>query len=127
MDAKTMEEVFRNYIRAQVEDDLEGAASTIADDVVYCESYGPEYRGIEQFRAWFASGREAGSTIDEWDIRSVDVAGNRLFAEWRFACTMFGEKTVIDGMNVAEFGEDGKIRAWREYQAVPEHTFPFEA
>ena len=127
MDAKTTIETFCSYIDAQVANDLEAASSAIADDIVYCESYGPEYRCIDQFRAWFAQGREMGSTIDAWDIKSIDAAGDKLFAEWHFECTMFGEKTSIDGMSVAEFGEDGKIHAWREYQAVPEHTHPFES
>ena len=60
MDATRMIETFRSYIDAQVANDLEAASSAIADDVVYCESYGPEYRGIGQFRAWFAQGREMG-------------------------------------------------------------------
>lgn len=125
MSASNMEETFRSYIAAQMADDLEAACAAIADDVVYCESYGPEYRGIGQFRAWFEAGRAAGSTIDAWDIRSVDVVGDKLFAEWHFECTMFGEKTAIDGMSVAEYDVAGKIRAWREYQAVLEHTLPF--
>lgn len=51
--------------------------------------------------------------------------GDKLFAEWHFECTMFGEKTAIDGMSVAEYDVAGKIRAWREYQSTPEHTLPF--
>lgn len=117
------EETIRAYFRCWVENGSSVLDRVFADDVVYSECYGPEYRGIGQIKLWFHDWHQKGRVL-EWDIKSFLHQGNETAVEWYFHCDYEGE-AGFDGVSLIKFDEAGKICSVKEFQSKAEHTFPY--
>lgn len=95
-----------------------------ADDVIYSECYGPEYRGLNQIQHWFSDWNQRG-TVLQWDIKNMIESGSTLCVEWYFRCEFDGCVDGFDGVSWIEFDEAGKIVSLREFQSKPEHHYPY--
>lgn len=119
-----MEAVIRRYFQAWIEADASVLEETFAQDVVYTECYGPEYRGLEQVKRWFEDWNRRGRVL-EWTISRVLEAGRSVVAEWYFRCEYDGSIGGFDGVTIADFDERGKIVRLREFQSKAEHVYPY--
>ena len=119
-----MEERIRAYFRAWLDKDATALQGLFAADVEYVESYGPVYRGIGQILRWFEDWNRRGAVL-QWDIRSFAAVERTAYVEWFFLCEYDGVTGSFDGVTIAQFDEQLKICALREYQSKPEHVFPY--
>jgi len=117
-------DIIEVYFSAWLSKDPTMLSSVFADDVVYSECYGPEYRGLNQILRWFADWNRRG-TVLRWDIKNMIEAGNIVCVEWYFLCEYDGNADGFDGVSWVEFDEQGKISALREFQSKAEHCFPY--
>ncbi len=119
-----MEAVIRRWFQAWLDVDASALEAMFARDVVYTECYGPEYRGLEQVKRWFADWNSRGR-VREWTIRRVLTQGNTIVAEWYFECEYDGSTGGFDGVTIADFDAQGKIVRLREFQSRAEHEYPY--
>lgn len=117
-------DIIEAYFSAWILKDAAVLSSVFADDVIYSECYGPEYRGLQQIQRWFADWNRRG-TVLQWDIHHVIQCGNTVCVEWYFRCDYDGNADGFNGVSWIEFDETGKIQALREYQSKAEHCFPY--
>ncbi len=114
----------KTYFEAWLSKNGTALSMIFADDVVYSECYGPEYRGLNQIHRWFSDWNLRG-TVLQWDIRNVIESGSTLCVEWYFRCEYDGNVDGFDGVSWIEFDDCGKIKALREFQSKAEHCFPY--
>lgn len=119
-----MEERIRACFQAWLDRDATMLPALFAPEVMYVESYGPVYQGIGQLTRWFEDWNRRG-TVLQWDIRSFATVEHTAYVEWFFRCEYDGEIGGFDGMTIARFGDDLKIRELREFQSKAEHVFPY--
>lgn len=119
-----MEARVRGYFQAWLEQDLEAVKEVFAENVVYSECYGPEYRGLSQIIRWFTEWNERGRVL-EWRIKRVLQENKTLVAEWYFQCQYEGVIDGFDGVSIVNFDDEMKIVKLREFQSKAEHYFPY--
>lgn len=117
-------ESIKTYFEAWLSKNGTALSMIFADDVVYSECYGPEYRGLNQIQRWFSDWNLRG-TVLQWDIRNTIESGSTLCVEWYFRCEYDGNVDGFDGVSWIEFDDCGKIKALREFQSKAEHCFPY--
>ena len=117
-------ESIKTYFEAWLSKNGTALSMIFADDVVYSECYGPEYRGLNQIQRWFSDWNLRG-TVLQWDIRNTIESGSTLCVEWYFRCEYDGNMDGFDGVSWIEFDDCGKIKALREFQSKAEHCFPY--
>lgn len=113
-----------NYFAAWLSKDAAVLPTVFADDIIYSECYGPEYRGIDQILRWFQDWNQRG-TVLQWEIKNIISCGNIVCAEWYFCCEYDGNTDGFNGVSWIEFDERGRIRKLREFQSKAEHFFPY--
>ena len=64
-----MEEIIRNYFSCWLNKDENPLTDIFADNIIYSECYGPEYRGIRQIQQWFHDWNQKG-TVEKWDSQT---------------------------------------------------------
>lgn len=117
-------ESIKTYFEAWLSKNGTALSMIFADDVVYSECYGPEYRGLNQIQRWFSDWNLRG-TVLQWDIRNAIESGSTLCVEWYFRCEYDGNVDGFNGVSWIEFDDCGKIKALREFQSKAEHCFPY--
>lgn len=148
------EQMIRRYFQAWLEQDPAPLEEIFAENAVYSECYGPEYRGLSQIKRWFEDWNQKGKVL-EWRIKGFLHDGNRTAVEWYFRCDYEGE-AGFDGVSLIEFdscdkidarcqtldaslwwfapqtenGKNahrrcGKIVSLKEFQSKAEHEFPY--
>ena len=116
-------EILSEYFTAWINNDIEIVRKTFADDIIYTECYGPQYRGISQVLQWFEEWNRHGRVL-RWDIKRVFESGNTIIAEWYFECEYEGNVDGFDGVTVADFDGE-RIVNLSEFQSKPEHYYPY--
>ena len=119
-----MEETIKKYFSCWLNKDSGELKDIFADNIIYSECYGPEYRGIEQILWWFNDWNETG-TVLKWDIKQIIFHENTLVAEWYFECEISGNAEGFDGVTIAKFDADRKIYELKEFQSKAEHYYPY--
>ena len=119
-----MEERIRAYFQAWLDKDVAPVRALFAGEAVYVECYGPVYRGVGQIVRWFTDWNRRG-TVLAWDIRRITVVERTVFVEWSFRCEYDGQPGAFDGVTVAQFDGQMKIRELREFGSRAEHVFPY--
>lgn len=117
-------EIVKTYFAAWLSKEADVLPVVFANDIVYSECYGPEYRGLNQIQRWFADWNSRG-TVLQWDIKNMIEAGHIACVEWYFRCEYDGVIDGFDGISWIEFDDQGKIGALREFQSKAEHCFPY--
>lgn len=107
-------DLLHDYIDGWRRHDIPAVLSTLADDCVVIESYGPVYRGLERVEQWMTSWFAAGGRVHDWRITSSGSTGDLIVAEWEFTCTWQHEVSSFPGMTVAR-PQGGRIAYLREY------------
>ncbi|HIW55692.1 MAG TPA: DUF3781 domain-containing protein [Firmicutes bacterium] len=103
-------------------DDLRGIFS---DDVVYTESWGPRYEGLDRVRLWFDEWNTRGR-VDVWDIKWFMHGGERTVVRWYFENTMGGgAQEKFDGVSVVVW-KDCKILCLTEFGCSADNYDPYE-
>lgn len=119
------ESVIRNYFQAWMDKNIEILEQTFLDDVIYSESYGPEYHGLSQIIKWFTDWNKRG-TVLEWKIKKLIHQDMVTVAEWYFQCDYDDKISGFDGVSIIEFNDNMRISNLREFQSKAEHIYPYD-
>ncbi len=95
MDETIARLVVQTYVDGWSEGDHVKILSSLDEECVIIESYGPTYHGIVKVGRWIDSWFGAGNTVNSWDITSFYVVGETCFFEWVFACTYAGSDVMF--------------------------------
>ena len=102
-----------------------GIRDVFASDVVYTESWGPVYCGVESVAHWFREWSTRGRVL-AWDIRRFFHAGDQTAVTWHFRCQMGDESpSGFEGVSVIRWAEDEKIATLTEYCCEPDQYDPY--
>lgn len=118
------EKIITNYFQLWIDRNAEVAYDTFADDIVYIESYGPAYEGLDQVLTWITSWFQNGSVL-QWDIKSFVHQNEVTVCEWYFKCDYKNKVSDFNGVSVIHFNEDNKIVLLKEFQSAVPNTFPY--
>ena len=75
------EKIIRRWFDMWLQKEDVGIEALFSQNAVYIESWGPEYRGIEKIRHWFAEWNTRGSVL-AWDIRGFFHKDDQTVAQW---------------------------------------------
>lgn len=102
-----------------------GISEIFAEDVVYTESWGPEYAGSAAVKHWFDEWNTRGRVL-VWDIGQFFHKGSETLVTWYFKNEMnTGAFEEFDGVSRIEWTKDGKIRALQEYGCNRDRYDPY--
>ena len=106
--------LFRAYCDAWLKRDGSRLGDFFADHVVYIESDGSRYEGLNAVRDWFSGWMLHGDVL-LWRVHRYTHQGRVMIAEWTFRCRYNDTESLFDGVSVMDFDNDGKIIRLREY------------
>jgi len=103
-----------------------GIADIFSDDVVYTESWGPEYKGVQKIRMWLEEWNTRG-TVLTWEIKQFFHKDNQTIVEWYFKNTVNEEKIEeFDGMSLIVWNEQNKIISLKEFGCNINNYDPYQ-
>lgn len=85
-----------------------------APNIYYSESFGLEYRGIDELKIWVSKWHNH-SHLNELKIKNITHIGNSSFVEWYFNYSDKDGKHELDGISVIEWSINGKIKVVKEF------------
>ena len=92
-----------------------GIEEIFSEDVLYVESWGPEYRGRRKVKQWFEEWNTRGSVL-EWEIRQYFHKENQTVVEWYFRNRMDdGRAEEFEGMSLIRWTEENQICFLQEF------------
>ena len=118
------EQLVRLWFSAWLDRDGSQISTIFAENAVYTECYGPQYRGRAQIEHWFADWNARGRVL-EWTIKRFLHDGASLAVEWYFACDYDGV-AGFDGVTLVDFDADGRVSRLCEFQSKSEHEYPYD-
>lgn len=104
-----------------------GLERIFAEDAVYIESWGPEYRGAAKIKIWFEEWNTRG-TVLQWDIKQFFHKDGQTVVEWYFRNRMDdGGVEAFDGMSLIRWTPEGRIAFLQEFGCNQNRYDPYEA
>ncbi len=119
-----MDNIIKKYFEAWLNADVEPIKEIFAENCVYSECFGPEYRGVSQIIRWFEDWNARGRVL-EWTIKRTIKQDKTLVVEWYFKCEFDGKVDGFDGVTIADFDDDHRIVKLCEFQSKSEHYCPY--
>lgn len=119
------EEIITNYFQCWTANNGSKIDSLFAKNIVYTESHGPQYRGINHLRQWFFDWNQKGKVL-KWDVKQFIHYDDRAVVEWYFECLYEGSRDGFDGVSLVTFDAAEKITLVKEFQAKAHHHCPYE-
>ena len=119
------ENIITDYFNSWVQKDASILDETFSPNVIYIESWGPAYKGIEQVKAWF-TGWNKENTVIAWDIKEFLHDGSTSICEWYFKCDCDGNIDGFNGVSIIVFDKSNKIELLKEFQSKIPNNYPYE-
>ena len=86
-----------------------GIDNIFAEDVIYIESWGPQYANRQLVKHWFQEWNTRGKVV-VWEIKQFFHKENQTIVEWYFKNEMNnGRIEEFDGISLVEWTADNKI------------------
>ncbi len=117
-------QIIRDYFTSWVTEDVSLWRSWFDENVLYYESVGTAYKGIEQMISWQKDWAEHGKVFS-WDVSEMHCSGDTHTVLWRFHCVYDGNESEFIGVSVIDFNDSDKITLLREFAADPNFVFPY--
>jgi len=103
-----------------------GIRDIFAEDAVYIESWGPEYRGVGKIELWFDEWNTRGDVL-RWDIKQFFHSGDRTVVEWYFENAMRnGKREAFDGMSLVQWTREDQIILLQEFGCNKDRYDPYK-
>ena len=118
------EKIILTYFQCWIDKDITILERTFSKDIVYTESYGPEYHGINQCLTWFSDWNQRGSVL-KWDVKQFLHCRDTTVVEWYFECDLDGVISGFDGVSIINFDDEDKIYRLKEFQSKSQHHLPY--
>ena len=110
------EKIIKNYFKAWLSNNALLLKDIFDSKVIYSESYGPKYSGIENIERWFEDWNKRG-TVNVWDIKQFIHEANMTAVEWYFKCEYDGNIGEFNGVSLIEFNDVNRIVSIKEFQS----------
>lgn len=108
---RTIRQWFEMWLKQQ---DL-GIDEIFAEDVIYTESWGPQYLDRKTVEHWFREWNTRGKVL-VWEIKQFLHQGDQTIVEWYFKNQMNdGRVEEFDGISLVRWSKDNRIKALTEY------------
>ena len=106
----------KKWFKAWILKDDSCIGDVFSKNIVYRESYGPVYNGIDQIYAWFHKWNTEGAVL-EWSINDVIHNETTTAVSWKFVCHMNckDHDSSFDGMSLIRWDHEDKIIELTEY------------
>lgn len=118
------ERIIEAYFESWISKNKAVLRKTFDPDIVYSESYGPEYRGIDTVEKWFDDWNQRGNVL-AWKIKQFIHQGDLTAVEWYFNYDYDAEVDEFDGVSWIEFNRDNLIVNLKEFQSKLPHYDPY--
>ncbi len=103
-----------------------GMDSIFSDDILYTESWGPQYRGRDKLKHWFDEWNTRGRVV-RWDIRGYFHKDDMTVVEWYFKNVMDnGDIEEFEGMSLIKWTDGNKISSLKEFGCNINNYDPYE-
>jgi len=119
-------ELVERYFKAWLDKDEELFLSTLHDEIVIKECYGPIYEDKQACKKWFREWHHNENKVLIWNIDSLyfDEDESVMTVEWYFECMFEGQQAGFLGSSVIIF-ENDLIISINEYSMKKEHYKPY--
>ena len=95
-----------------------GIDDIFTEDVIYTESWSPQYNNRKTVKHWFQEWNTRGKVVI-WEIKQFFHKGDQTIVEWYFKNEMNnGSIEEFDGISLVEWTEDNKIKALKEFGCI---------
>ena len=111
------EKIIKKYFTSWVNNNALILKDIFDSKVIYSESYGPKYSGIENIERWFEDWHKRG-TVTVWEIKQFIHEANMTVVEWYFKCEYDGNIGEFNGVSLIEFNEVNHIVSIKEFQST---------
>ncbi|RRD38844.1 nuclear transport factor 2 family protein [Leptotrichia sp. OH3620_COT-345] len=104
-----------------------GIDKIFSDDVIYTESWGPEYKGKEKIKLWFYEWNTRADVL-KWEIKQFFHKGSQTVIEWYFKCIMKndGKCEEFSGMSLIQWNSENKISFLKEFMCKLNNYDPYK-
>lgn len=103
-----------------------GIEEIFAEDVIYTESWGPQYKGRAAVKHWFWEWNTRGKVL-VWEIKQYFHRGEQTIVEWYFQNQMDnGTVEAFDGVSLVQWGEGNQIRLLKEFGCNIHNYNPYQ-
>ena len=103
-----------------------GIDHIFTEDVLYTESWGPQYAGLEKLKHWFYEWNTRGR-VQAWEIQQFFHAKDQTVVEWYFKNRMEdGRVEEFDGLSLIRWAPDNRIQALKEFGCNIHHYDPYQ-
>ena len=103
-----------------------GMDTIFSEDILYTESWGPQYRGRDKLKHWFDEWNTRGRVV-RWDIRGFFHKDDMTVVEWYFKNVMNnGDIEEFEGMSLIKWTDDDKISFLKEFGCNINNYDPYE-
>ena len=103
-----------------------GMDTIFSEDILYTESWGPQYRGRDKLKHWFNEWNTRGMVV-RWDIRGFFHKDDMTVVEWYFKNVMNnGDIEEFEGMSLIKWTDDNKISFLKEFGCNINNYDPYE-
>ncbi|SHI95216.1 SnoaL-like domain-containing protein [Clostridium cavendishii DSM 21758] len=118
------EEITRNYFKAWIDNDISIIEKVFSEDILYVESWGPAYIGINQLKAWFMDWHKNNKVVI-WDIKDIIILNNRVICEWYFKYQHKEKIEDFNGISLIRFDNCEKIEELKEFMSTLPIRYPY--
>lgn len=92
-----------------------GIDNIFSEDVIYIESWGPQYNNRQNVKHWFQEWNTRGKVV-VWEIKQFFHKENQTIVEWYFKNEMYnGSIEEFDGISLVEWTKNNKIKLLKEF------------
>ncbi len=119
------EEIIRLYFDMWLQNKDLGFDDIFTDDVLYIESWGPKYNGLDLIKHWFKEWNSRAEVLS-WDIKQYFHSNHQTVVEWYFCSVDGGIKSDMDGVSIIEWTDDDKIKYLKEFACDIRNYNPYE-
>ena len=121
------EKIVRQWFDMWITQQDTGIDDIFTENVIYIESWGPEYNGRKTVKHWFEEWNTRGKVV-VWDMKQFFHKGNQTVVEWYLKNEMDGGITEeFDGISLIEWTEDNKIKYLKEFGCNRNNYNPYES
>ena len=103
-----------------------GIEDIFSADVLYIESWGPQYQGVAKVKHWFEEWNTRGNVL-QWDIKQYFHKGYQTIVEWYFKNKMDdGRVEAFDGMTLVKWTAEDMICFLQEFGCKEHRYDPYQ-
>lgn len=118
------EAMIKKWFDMWLSGNCEGIDDVFSDDIVYIESWGPEYKGARKIKHWFEEWNARGKVV-AWNIKQYFHKEDQTVVEWSFANVMNdGNEEKFDGVSLIKWN-NGKICFLKEFGCNTDNYDPY--